>query len=114
MFGWKELGAKWPTEQTYQVLEVLKQNRIRCRMPADDMFFIGPFHLPRPDRRWSIQVRRRDVKRVMAILAGENHARAAEDLPAGPGRAARPPVSPEPVRPIFRYSAPAAQPSHTP
>lgn len=75
MFEWKALGAVWPTEQAYQVLELLKQNRIPCRMPADDMFFFSPFHLPRPDRRWSIQVRRRDEKRAMALLAREGLAR---------------------------------------
>lgn len=84
MFRWKELGAVWPSEQTYQVLEVLKQNRIRCRMPADDMFFYSPFYLPRADRRWAIQVRRRDVKRAMALLAREGLAR---DL-TGDGRGA--------------------------
>ena len=79
MFGWKELGAVWPSEQAYQVLELLKQNRIRCRMPADDMFFNSPFHLPRPDRRWAIQVRRRDVKRAMALLAREELGRTPEE-----------------------------------
>ena len=75
MFDWKDLGATWPTEQTYRILEILKENRIRCRMPADDMFFISPFHLPHPDRRWAIQVRRRDARRAMALLAREGLAR---------------------------------------
>ena len=66
MFGWKTLGAIWPTEQAYHVLQLLKENRIRHRMPSDDMFFYSPFHLPRPDRRWAIQVRRRDMRRAMA------------------------------------------------
>ena len=79
MFGWKELGATWPTEQAYQALELLKQNRIRCRMPSDDMFFISPFSLPHPDRRWAIRVRRRDVDRAMALLAREGLARIAEE-----------------------------------
>ena len=82
MFGWKELGAIWRSEQVYQVLEILKQNRIRCRMPADDMFFNSPFHLPHPDRRWAIQVRRRDVKRAMTLLIQEGlvHEPASADL----------------------------------
>lgn len=71
MFEWKNLGVKWRSEQAYQVLEILKQNHIRYRMPADDMFFNSPFHLPHPDRRWAIQVRQRDVKRASALLARE-------------------------------------------
>lgn len=97
MFGWKELGAVWPTEQAYQVMELLKQNRVRCRMPADDMFFTDPFHLPRPDRRWAIQVRRRDVKRAMAILAREDLARATEADMTDTEEAARPPLPHETV-----------------
>ena len=112
MFGWMELGATWPTEQAYQALELLKQNRIRCRMPSDDMFFISPFSLPHPDRRWAIRVRRRDVDRAMALLAGEGLARIAEEAEAA---AVRPSVQPEAARPVIRYpvpAAPAAQPSN--
>ena len=71
MFGWMTLGAQWRTEQAYQALEILKAHRIPSRMPSDDMFFIGPFHLPHPDRRWQIFVRRRDYGRAVEILAGE-------------------------------------------
>ena len=71
MFGWTTLGARWRTEQAYQALEILKAHRIPSRMPSDDMFFIGPFHLPHPDRRWQIFVRRWDVRRALALLARE-------------------------------------------
>ena len=71
MFGWTTLGARWRTEQAYQALEILKAHRIPSRMPSDDMFFIGPFHLPHPDRGWQIFVRRWDVRRALALLARE-------------------------------------------
>ena len=71
MFEWKALGASWPSEQAYRVLELLKQQHIRCRMPSDDMHFVSPFHLPHPDLRWSIRVRRRDWHRAMALLERE-------------------------------------------
>ena len=111
MFDWKELGAIWYTEQAYQVLEILKQNRIRCRMPAEDMFFTFPFHLPRPDLRWKIQVRRRDVTRAMALLAQEGLAKdptGAEEPPSSAAHpTACPSAPPEADRPNSRHTAPA-------
>ncbi len=71
MFGWMTLEAQWTTEQAYQALEVLKENRIPTRMPSDDMFFTSAFHLPHPDLRWQIQVRRRDRDKAVALLAWE-------------------------------------------
>ena len=71
MFGWMTLGKRWRTEQVYEALEVLKEHRIPTRMPSDDMFFVGPFHLPHPDMRWEINVRRRDYRRALALLARE-------------------------------------------
>lgn len=71
MLGWTLFGIRWPTEQVCRVLEVLKEHRIPARMPSDDMFFVGPFHLPHPDRRWQIFVRRRDVRRAMQLLKKE-------------------------------------------
>lgn len=79
MFGWIELGPKWASEDCYRVIQILKHNRIPCRMPADDMFFVNPFHLPNPDRRWGIRVRRRDRKRALALLAREGLVRDAAD-----------------------------------
>ena len=84
MFGWKELEARWPAEKVYRVLEILKQNHIRCKMPADDMFFVGPFYMSHPNRRWAIQVRRRDEKRATALLAQEGLMRAAKEPSEGP------------------------------
>jgi len=52
-------------------MELLKENHISWRMPSHDMFFISAFHLPHPDRRWSILVKRHDHKRVLAILDQE-------------------------------------------
>ena len=71
MFGWMTLEAQWATEQAYQTLEVLKEHRIPTRMPSDDMFFTSAFHLPHPDLRWQIQVRRRDRDKAVALLAWE-------------------------------------------
>ena len=71
MFGWMTLEAQWATEQAYQALEVLKEHRIPTRMPSDDMFFTSAFHLPHPDLRWQIQVRRRDRDKAVALLAWE-------------------------------------------
>ncbi|MDO4865575.1 MAG: hypothetical protein Q4C10_03390 [Clostridia bacterium] len=71
MFAWKVLGAKWRTEQACQALEVLKENRIPARMFSDDIYFFSPFHLPQPDLRWQIYVRRRDRRRAMSLLARE-------------------------------------------
>ena len=108
MFGWKELGATWPSEQAYQVLELLKHNHIRCRMPADDMFFNSPFHLPRPDLRWAIQVRRQDVRRAMALLAREGLARASEEPPVSAAPNIRPSVPFKTARPVLGCTASAA------
>jgi len=71
MFAMKKIPARFSTEQAYQALELLKQMHIRCNMPSDDMFFYSPFHLPRPDRRWHICVRKRDYRRAMALLERE-------------------------------------------
>lgn len=71
MFRMKDLPAAFPTEQAFQALEILKQHSIRCDMPSDDMFFTSAFHLPHPDLRWRIRVRRRDYGRAVEILAGE-------------------------------------------
>ncbi len=71
MFGWMTLGTRWTTEQVWRALEILKENHIPARMPSDDMFFVGPFHLPHPDRRWQICVRRRDALRARALLEKE-------------------------------------------
>ena len=71
MFGWITLGAQWRTEQAYLVLELFRHYRLPCRMPDDDMFFIDAFHLPHPDMRWEIHVRRRDLDRATALLIRE-------------------------------------------
>ena len=97
MFGWINLRESWRTEQAFRVLEVLKSVHIRCRMPADDMFFMNPFQMPHPALRWDIQVRRRDLERAMALLVREGlahetpgAARAAEEPPADAAQTARP------------------------
>ena len=69
--NWQSIGPSWVSEKAYQVLEVLKENRIPARMPSDDMFFFSPYHLPHPHLRWEIQVRRRDRARAAALLARE-------------------------------------------
>ncbi len=111
MFDWKYLGASWPTEQAYQALEILKQNCIRCRMPAEDMFFTNPFHLPRPDLRWKIQVRRRDAKHAMKLLAREGLAREPIGTEEPPAPAVQPVTCPsapsETARSDPRRTAPA-------
>jgi len=72
LFGiWRSIGPVWVTEKAWQVMELLKENHISWRMPSHDMFFISAFHLPHPDRRWSILVKRHDHKRVLAILDQE-------------------------------------------
>ena len=45
MFGWKQLGPMWPTNEVFRVLELLKEQRIPSRMPSDDMFFCKLFCL---------------------------------------------------------------------
>jgi hypothetical protein len=75
MFGMKKLPARFRTEQACQALEILKQHNIRCQMPSDDMFFTSAFHLPHPDLRWQIMVRRRDHERAMALLVEEGLAK---------------------------------------
>lgn len=71
MIGWKQLGPKWPTNVVFRVLELLKEQHIPCRMPSDDMFFCNLFHPPHPDRRWEINVRRRDWSRAIDLLDRE-------------------------------------------
>lgn len=69
MLLWMKLGPQWKTEKTFRALEVLKAHRIRFKMPSDDMFFASPGHLPHPDRRWEILVKRKDRGRALAALA---------------------------------------------
>lgn len=71
MFGWKQLGPKWPTNEVFRVLELLKEQRIPSRMPSDDMFFCKLFCPPHPGHRWEIQVRRRDWNRAIDLLDRE-------------------------------------------
>jgi len=71
MFGWIYLPCAFATEQAYRVLELLKQHRLPCRMPSDDMFFSNAYRLPHPDLRWQICVRRWDLDRATALLVKE-------------------------------------------
>ena len=71
MSKWIELGVRWDTETICTIRELLKENRIPFRMTFDDMFFQSVFHLPRGDRRWNLNVRRRDLARVLALLEEE-------------------------------------------
>jgi len=71
MFGWKQLGPMWPTNEVFRVLELLKEQRIPSRMPSDDMFFCKLFCPPHPEHRWEIQVLRRDWNRAIDLLDGE-------------------------------------------
>jgi len=71
MFGWKQLGPMWPTNEVFRVLELLKEQRIPSRMPSDNMFFFNLFCPPHPAHRWEIQVRRRDWRRAIDLLDGE-------------------------------------------
>lgn len=71
MFGWKQLGPMWPTNEVFRVLELLKEQRIPSRMPSDDMFFCKLFCPPHPEHRWEIQVLRRDWNRAIDVLDGE-------------------------------------------
>ena len=95
LIGWKALGAKWASEDAWRALELLKENRIRCRMPSDDMFFVNAYHLlPGPDRRWQILVRRRDWQRAEALMEREGLVGAArpdeaEDSPKPVGLSVR-------------------------
>ena len=68
---WVPIGPEWRTETVFQVLELLKGERIRFKMPFSDMFFTSVFHLPNKDKRWSILVRRHDWERVVTLLAQE-------------------------------------------
>lgn len=69
---WKSIGPKWVTKDAYRVMEVLRENGISWRMPADDMFFTNAFHLPHPVRRWAVLVKRRDRVRAIAVLKRED------------------------------------------
>lgn len=71
MIGWKQLGPKWPTNDVFRVLELLKEQHIPCRMPSDDMFFSTLFSPPHPGRRWEISVRQRDWSRAIDLLSRE-------------------------------------------
>ena len=127
MFRMKDLPAAFPTEQAFQALEIMKQHNIRCDMPSDDMFFTSAFHLPHPDLRWRIRVRRRDFKRAMEVLAAEGlingatpasraEAEAAGVTPAAPEAASRR-IRPDRARSGCRCpvsAAPAARPANIP
>ncbi len=68
---WIDIGYKWKTEAVYRVREILKEYRIPFRMPFDEMFFKSMYCLPHRDWTWGIKVRRKDLARVLAILAKE-------------------------------------------
>ena len=66
----------------------MKEHRIPTRMPSEDMFFTSAFHLPHPDLRWQIQVRRRDRDKAVALLAWEGlmkEAQGGDGHGTGPG-----------------------------
>ena len=71
MSRWIDIENKWRTETTYRIRELLKENRIPFRMPSDEMFFQSMYHLPNKDRIWGIKVRRKDLDRVLSLLAKE-------------------------------------------
>ena len=71
MSRWIDIGYKWNTETTYRVREFLKGERIPIRMPNDDMFFQNMFRLPHKARIWGIEVRKKDLARVLALLEKE-------------------------------------------
>ena len=71
MFGWKQLGPKWLTNEVFQVLELLNEQHIPCRMPSDDIFIFNFFRPAHPALRWEIRVRRRDWGRAITLLEGE-------------------------------------------
>ena len=71
MSRWTDIGYKWNTETTCRVREFLQGNRIPFRMPFDEMYFQSMYHLPHRDRIWGIQVRRKDLTRVLSLLGKE-------------------------------------------
>ena len=71
MSRWIDIGYKWNTETTYRVREFLKEKRIPIRMPFDEMFFKSMYHLPARDRIWGIEVRTKDLARVLSLLEKE-------------------------------------------
>lgn len=71
MFGWKQLGPKWPTNDVFRVLALLEEAHIPIHMPSDNMFFCNLFHPPHPGQRWEICVRRRDWRRAIDLLSRE-------------------------------------------
>ena len=71
MSKWIDIGYKWNTETTYRVREFLKGERIPIRMPSDDMFFQGEYHLPDKAWKWGLKVRKKDLGRVLTFLEKE-------------------------------------------
>lgn len=71
MFGWKQLGPKWLTNDVFRVLELLDERHIPSRMPSGDVFIFNFFRPAHPQLRWEIRVRRRDWDRASALLDRE-------------------------------------------
>ena len=71
MFGWKQLGPSWLTNDVFRVLEVLNEQHIPSRMPLGDMFVFNLFRPAHPALRWEIRVRQRDWDRAIDLLHGE-------------------------------------------
>ena len=71
MSRWIDIGYKWNTETTYRVREFLNENRIPIRMPCDDRFFKSMYHLPHRDWKWGIEVRSKELARVLCLLEEE-------------------------------------------
>lgn len=68
MFGWRQLGPRWLTDEVFQVLELLNEQHIPWHMPSADMFSFNLFRPAHPGRRWEIRVRRRDWSRAIDLL----------------------------------------------
>lgn len=96
-FGWKDLGLTWHSEDVCRVRAVLGEHHIPTRMPCDDMYFYSPFHLPRPDHKWRIRVRRQDWQRAVSLLAREGLA-----IPALSAAAEK---RPDPQQPLIRWES---------
>ncbi len=94
MNRWKQIGNSWVVEDAVRIREILKEERISCRIPFSSIFLANPYHLPAADQRFEICVWRKDLEKAIAVLVRESLLRptglseekAVPGLPAGDER----------------------------
>lgn len=102
MKRWTSIGPEWKTADIFRIREILKEEHIPFKMPFYDVFFANTFHMPSEEKRFGILIRKKDLKKVIALLIREGLACRAlwEDSDEEPCPAASPEPAPCILSPV--------------